>query len=216
MKRQFGWAFIAACTALAGCDVSGLAINGKGGSPQLELDDVQISRDALTSDLSLMSKDSQIRLGQKLNTALVGGFRRPSKGVALKELPPGVSSEFTGLGWETPERTVSLVGKEDDIILALDMLNRATQDEVRQMVSRYRLFNGAPHAEVSSANANYWFWQDGPVRLMVCSVKVAPGYYRVTSVLGLGDVMDRLRMDEGSAQRDVAAAAQISHESDSK
>lgn len=216
MNRCRNWIVLGLLAALAGCDVTGLAIDGKGAAPQLELDEVHIGRDALTSDLSLMSKESQIRLGQKLNTALVGGFRRPQKGVSLKELPPGVSNEFLGLGWETPERTVSLVGKEDDIVLALDMVNKATKAEVDQIVNRYRLFNGAPHSQVSGSSAEYWFWQDGPVRLMFCAVKLGEGQYRMTSVLGLADVMDRLRMDEGSAQRDMAAAAQISNEADSK
>jgi hypothetical protein len=48
---------------------------------------------------------------------------------------------------------------------------------------------------------------------MVCAVKVSNDRFRLTSVLGLKSVMDRLRMDRDSATRDVAAARQIALES---
>lgn len=215
MKRLQLWLSLGLLSVLAGCDVSGLAINGKGPGPQLELDEVRIERDALTSNLALMSKESAIRVGQKLNTALIGGFRKPLKGVTLRELPPGLSAEFSGLGWETPERTVSLVAKEDDIFLALDMVNMAKLEDRNDLAARYEFLYGEPKAKVSGPNSDYWFWEDGPVRSMICAVKVDEKNYRLTTVLGLKDVMDRLRMDEDSAKRDVAAATQISAETDS-
>ena len=216
MNRWQLWLGLGFLVMLAGCDISGLAINGKGPGPQFEVDEVKIEREALTSNLALMSKESAIRVGQKLNTALVGGFRKPLKGVTLRELPPGVSAEFSGLGWETPERTVSLVAKEDDVFLALDMLNTAKAQDRDDLVSRYQFLYGEAKAKVSGPKSDYWFWEDGPVRVMICAVNVGDGMFRLTAALGLKDVMDRLRMDEDSAKRDVAAATQISAENSSK
>ncbi|MFM9873309.1 MAG: hypothetical protein ACKVQS_07580 [Fimbriimonadaceae bacterium] len=197
---------------LAGCDVAGMAIDSKGGGPQLEIDQVRIDREALTSNLSLMSQESSIRIGQDLNMVLVGGYRRPKRGVTLRELPPEVSSDFVGLGWETTERTVSLVAKESDVVMALDMENSVTMEHRDEVVSKYQFIYGDPSATVGDQRASYWFWEKGPVRVMICSVRIGEGTFRLTSVLGLGTVMDRLRMDADSARQDVGAAAQIAAE----
>jgi len=212
---RFGLGFLV-LVALSGCDVAGLAIDGKGTGPQLEVEEVRIDRESLTSNLALLSQDSSIRIGQDLNTVLVGGFRRPNRGVALRELPPGVSADFVGLGWETVERTVSLVAKETDIVLALDMENAVTLEHRDEVVERYQSNFGVPQSEVGDEKAKYWFWGSGPVRVMICSVRVGDGVYRLTSVLGLGDVMDRLRMNADSARQDVGAAAQIAAENPTK
>lgn len=198
---------------LSGCDVSALAIDGKEGGSVLEVADVTIDRDALTSNLALMKPNTAIRVGQKLNTALVGDYRKPTRGVTLKELPPGVSADFEGLGWETAERSVNLVGLEEDIILALDLQSKSSAEDREQAIERYKFVYGDSDAIVKGETAEYWFWEDGPVRLMVCSVKVSDSRFRLTSVLGLKSVMDRLRMDQDSATRDVAAARQIALES---
>ncbi len=198
--------------ALSGCDVAGLAIDGKGTGPQLEVEEVKIDREALTNNLALLSQESSIRIGQDLNTVLVGGFRKPNRGVPLRELPPGVSGDFVGTGWETPERTVSLVAKETDIIMALDMENTVTPEHRDDVVGQYRRTFGDPQSEVGDDKAKYLFWGSGSVRVMICSVRVRDGVYRLTSVLGLGSVMDRLRMDADSARQDVGAAAQIAAE----
>jgi hypothetical protein len=208
---RFGLGFLV-LVALSGCDVAGLAIDGKGSGPELEIQEVRIDRDALTSNLALLSQDSSIRIGQDLNTVLVGGFRKPNRGVTLRELPPGLSGDFVGLGWETPERTVSLVAKETDILMALDMENAVSQDRRDEVAARYLSYFGEPQSEVGTERAKYWFWGNGSVRVMVCAVRVGDGVYRVTSVLGLGTVMDRLRMNADSARQDVGAADQIAAE----
>lgn len=201
---------------LSGCDVAGLAIEGKEGGTQLEVDEVRIGRESLTSSLALLSEESSIRIGQDLNTVLVGGFRKPKRGITLRELPPGLSGDFVGMGWETPERTVSLVAKETDIVMALDMENSVSADRCDEVVSQYQRIYGSSPLEVGDTKAKYRFWQSGTVRVMICVVQVGNGVYRLTSVLGLSEVMDRLRMDADSARQDVGAAAQIAAENQAK
>ncbi|MBX3115523.1 MAG: hypothetical protein KF836_13235 [Fimbriimonadaceae bacterium] len=193
---------------IVGCDASQFTVNGVQ-TETVTADDITIDSDALTSNLALMTPQSSVRLGQKLGASLIGGFRKPDRAVLLKELPPGFGSGFNSVGWESPERTVSMVGREDDLVLALDAWNSISQEKHDDILTRYTFVYGEPTTKIEGRTAKYAFWNSGSVRLMICTVPETKETFTVTTVLGLATLMDRLRMNVDSAQRDVASADQM-------
>jgi len=191
-----------------GCDSAQFSVNGVQ-TETVTADDITFDNGALTSNLALMTPQSSVRLGQKLGASLIGGFRKPDRAVLLKELPPGFGSGFNSVGWESPERTVSMVGREDDLVLALDAWSSISQEKHDDIISRYIFVYGEPTAKIEKQSATYAFWDSGSVRLMICTVPETKDTFTVTSVLGLVSLMDRLRMNVDSAQRDAAAADEM-------
>lgn len=194
--------------SLTGCDPGQFTVNGVQ-AETITADDVNLSREALTSNLALMSSQSSIRIGQNLTTSLIGGFKKPDRAVSIKELPPGFGSGFQSVGWESPQRTVSMVGREDDLVLAIDVWDSLTQEKVDELLERYEFVYGKPGTQVPGDSATYSFWDSGEVRLMICVVTKEKDTFTVTTTLGLAQLMDRLRMNDDSAKRDVASADQM-------
>lgn len=201
--------FLATGLLLAGCDPGQFAVGNGSKGDLLLAEEVTITQSALDSPLALHTQDSLIRVGQNLGSSLIGGFRRPEKGVALHELPPQFSSGFRASGWETPERTVSLVGRDDDVVLALETWTGMKAEKREQLFDRYQRLYGTPEHRVEGPAGEYLFWDDGAVRLMICWVPDAQRGSTVTTVVGLSVLMDRLRMNPEAAQRDLAAATEL-------
>jgi hypothetical protein len=209
------WIALPLILLLWGCDSQGLGMDGKT-TTTLVPEDFPITRNELTSELALLSPQTSLRIGQKLNSALVGGFRKPDRAVIVRELPPGFNSDFSANGWEMPERTVSLVGVDQDLVLALDMANLLNQTKATESVTRYENMFGLADRVIEGPTAKYWFWNDGEVRLMVCRVNQSADSYRLTAVLGMRKAMETLRMDPDSAMRDVGSAAEMDKEKKSQ
>lgn len=197
---------VVALGGLGGCDVSGFKVEGEEGRRTVSASDLEVSAIDMASRLSLVGGGASVRLGQKDDSALVGEFQKPERAVNLTELPPGFGDGFQALGWETAERTVSLVSKDGAVVLALDTRGGLDSDRAERIVGDYIRAHGEPTSRVSSESADYWFWQDLGVRLMVCRYRCRQSGETVTAAVGLTVLMDALRMDEASAQRDSVAA----------
>lgn len=208
MKFIVACGLISSLFLMGGCDPAQFTLNGTQ-TETLSSDDVVLSTDALNSNLALVTPQSSVRIGQNLSSSLIGGFRKPDKAVIIKELPPGFGNGFTSTGWESPQRTVSMVGREDDLVLAIDVWDALSQEKMAEHVRRYEEIYGLPDSKVEGSSASYRFWNNGSVRLMICSVPLEKDMYTVTTSLGLAVLMDRLRMNEDSAKRDIASADQI-------
>jgi len=191
--------------ALAGCDPSGLALN-QGETDTLTASDVKLTSAHLSCDLAILAEESVIRIGQKHDSAMVGDFRAPARSVKLSELPPMFDESFGAAGWETPTRTVSLVTSDGNVVLALDMNEALDAAPVNEMIEKYRGNFGVPSSSVKTEHSEYLFWERQGVRLMLCIYRQKEKPATVTKALGLTTLMDRLRMDAGSAQRDSASA----------
>ncbi len=201
--------FLASGLLLAGCDPGQFTVGNGSQGDVLLAEDITITQSALDSPLALHTQNSLIRVGQSLGSCLIGGFRRPDKGVSINELPPQFSTGFRTAGWETPERTVSVVGREDDVVLALETWTSMKPEKRDAHIERYQLIYGLPDHRVVDNAGEYLFWDDGAVRLMICVVPNPQNGFHVTSVVGLSILLDRLRMNPEAAQRDLIVAAEL-------
>ena len=157
------------------------------------------------SDLYLLSSTSRIYVGDDPADALGGGFKRPERAALVTRLPAGLDDAFKFTGWEGNDRSLGLVSRNRTVLLAVDTREGITQDFRDQTVADYKRKLGTPR-EVQRSRVRYWFWEQGKVRLMLCSVVDRRGNLSLTSALGVFPLMLHFRMDPDMAEKDASAA----------
>lgn len=207
-QLRYGSCFLllATATALVGCQ--GGAANGtRSIGPLVSRNPVSltVAEEDSRSSLFLLSGPSRIAVGDDPAEAVSGGFKKPERAVTVTRLPVGLDDAFRFSGWEGSDRTLGLVSRNRNVLLAVDTRERVSQEVRDRAVGSYSSRFGKPET-VSQARVSYWFWEDGNVRLMVCSALDARGDLSLTSALGVAALMNNYRMSKETAEKDAAQA----------
>ncbi|MEZ5163766.1 MAG: hypothetical protein R2688_08450 [Fimbriimonadaceae bacterium] len=113
------------------------------------------------------------------------------------------------LGWETPERTVVVLGSRDGLVLAMDTREKIKIYEATNVIDSYTSQFGKP-LTITSQHSTYAFWTDGNIRLMVLDFEdPASGNRSMTTALGHTWCMDALRMSPEAAHNDANLAEKL-------
>ncbi|MES1227080.1 MAG: hypothetical protein ABUL72_00325 [Armatimonadota bacterium] len=197
---------LAACLVLAGCQSSSVA-KSKPVAPLVSKTPVQVSPadEDGRGDLYLLAGKNRISVGDDPAEVLVGGFKKPEVAATITRLPAGLDDAFRFVGWEANNRSVGLVSRNRTVLLAVDTKEGLTQEKRDQDVQSYRNAFGAP-TEVPRSKVHYYFWDQGKVRLMLCTVIDARGNVSLTSAIGIVPLMEHFRMDLQSAEADANRA----------
>lgn len=194
---------------LAGCNASQFELAQPESESVITQADLRLTAMDRQSYLAVYEGETDIRLGEKAELALVEEFRKPSKSIDLIELPPGFEDSFSVHGWETETRSVAVIGRDGDIVLVLDSYYGKDEEFAQKLVDRYEYRFGPPVDRILNDNTHYLFWRDGDVRLMVMDDKDSYGKHTLAIGLGQSKTMTTLRMTKEAAQNDAAKAEKL-------
>lgn len=204
-RRTAFWISLSAGLAIAGCQGGKSA----GAPPLVTKTPVEVSpvdENVRADDLYILSGTSRITVGDNPNEALTGGFKKPERAVTASRLPPGLDDTFRFGGWESTERSVGLVSRNRTVLLAVDNQENLSQDKRDKAIQTYTRLFGLPMREIQRPHAHYYFWEQGKVRLMVCTTVDPRGAVSMTSAIGVNPLMQKFRMDPETAEKDATEA----------
>lgn len=194
--------------AIAGCDVTRLAIPASENRPKTTSNEVRLSAADLGSRLALRVDDTEIRVGNLAQDVFQGSFARPPRAVQWHELPPTLDESFGSDGWETPDRSLSLVSKDGSVVMAIYTTQTNAAADFDEATKHYEYALPTQPLVRKDNNSEYRFWTDGAVTLMLCWFQDGKAS-TFSQVIGLSRLMRDLRMDPDSAEQDARTALDL-------
>jgi|GEM_PF-3007907 len=204
------WPIVAASLLLAGC---GASKNGDDPKPEASLgpDRSMISAptrlmppDFVTkSTLKMVRHGDELHVGDTSEDAL-RVFKEEKNAFQLTDLPPGWKDDsFKCIGWDTGTMGFGAITYGDRMAFGLYHEDRVKEDRLQEMLDTYEKSTEIAPVQVTGSRVRYWFWEEGPQRLMICAVSVPnDGTLNVSIALGDIHVMDLFRMNKDLADKD--------------
>lgn len=190
---------------LTGC-ASDLSIGEDGEQETFSAASLDLTTLDEPSRLAIRVGQSEVRLGDAIESVFVGEFERPERAVFVRELPPGFNDSFKGQGWESAQKSVAFVAADERVVLGLVTWFEASEEETQKILSGLNESFGLPDDTHRSEHFSYLFWEDGDQILMVCRYDDGKGKTMLTVSLGLRPIMERLRMTAKDARADASLA----------
>lgn len=178
----------------------------------------------VSSRIGLLRQRGKLRVGDSFDRALdlFQGARRARE---FQELPSRLAAPYKAHGWETTAEGFGVILYEARVAAALHTLEKATDEQVMELVDAYQDEMRMLPELVSGQTARYWFWEVPRVRLpnsdtvndpkavkqrlMVCAVRDAKGTFTLTEAMGDVFAMNAIKANMHAAEADVAAADQL-------
>lgn len=204
-RRTAFWISLSFGLALVGCQGGRSA-----GAPPLvskvAVEVTPLDENARADELYLLSGTSRIAVGDNAGEVLVGGFKKPDRAVTATRLPPGLDDTFRFTGWESTERSVGLISRNRTVLLAFESQENISQEKCDKAISVYGKLFGLPSRDIKRPHSHYYFWEQGKVRMMVCTTVDSRGVVSMSSAIGVLPLMDKFRMEPNQAEKDSGEA----------
>lgn len=164
--------------------------------------DVAIPAEYADLGIALVRNEKRVRVGDPQAKAFEA-FPRPRGGYEVSERPPFLSDVFASRGWETSAETFNIVEKNGRVVLALYTLENGDRQQTDEFLMEHeRALPSTALSVVPGAHADYWFWEAGGQRAMVCRASDQKGRKVVAAAVGDARIMTLFRMDPASARQD--------------
>jgi hypothetical protein len=200
------------CLALAGCGnggpsaaVSASTSTSPGTQPDSTVQPKAAPKEpdfAHESRLAIVKRSGTVRVGDTYDQVLAV-FPEPRGAFNSVEVPASLPGGYRSRVWETSSEGLGVILFRDRVAVALYTLRRGDWELLRETVSRHeQAFPSIAIDVVSGERANYWFWEEGPQRLMICGFQPRSGETQITVALGDIATMNALRIGSGFARKD--------------
>lgn len=209
LRPYLGWAaLLAAVMALQGCgdpETGGTAELLRP-APKLRLDE-PVSYDE--TGLAMRLDDVEVRVGEAERTAMQK-VSRPRGAYDTQDPAPLEGDDWKVRGWASQEAAFGVLTLDGRVVLAVFTREKAPGDWFNELLSAHeRAYSLATPRVVAGSSSSYWFWSRGQDRLMICRTRGVDGTTSATVAVGLGAVMDELRMNERDAASDLLQAQRL-------
>lgn len=203
----------------AGCSGGGETEESAASAPPKQ---VSIKEPALdsASPLAIVGVNGEVHLGQS-RAEVVKVFPKPDQANPVSELPevlrghPGYGAE----SWHFDNQGFGIILYGDRAALIVVEQDGLTAEQLRSYLVTQRFKNGDESApDVEGRFSHYHFWEKPGTaasatsvppsnqRVMICAFMRPDSSFNVTTVLGVSDEMDALRMSVQAANEDKDAA----------
>ena len=134
-------------------------------------------------------------------------FPRPKGAFDFFEEPPIEGDNYIAKGWQSNIEAFGILLIRNKLVLALHTLDNADQETLTDKLKVYEeAFDPIKADVVPGDSAQYWFWESGQVRLMICMSRDANSRSQLVTALGDNEVMNALRMSRTAASQDLTEA----------
>jgi len=208
--KSFG--LISLSVALAGCQ------QGPAAAPGIEVEMAPLSRVALRVDLPKKSSPEWPRILRDENSLTMGesvevaerAFPRPRNAFEFFEEPPFTGDDYQCFGWQSRSEAFAGVYLRDQLVVGLYSQERVTDETLARVVEEYKnAYLSLPMEEIPAKYGTYYFWESGPVRLMVGSSLDGSKRRELVIAVGQREAMDALRMNSAAIRQDLLDASSI-------
>jgi hypothetical protein len=130
-----------------------------------------------------------------------------SGGFENEDLPPGFKDPYQARSWEDGQHGFGLILFNGLVVAAMHQEEKVTLDELFSIVKDYKSRLAAAELTprlISGAKVNYWFWDYGDQRLMICGFRSSPSQVQLTECMGEDVVLDALGISYERATQDEA------------
>lgn len=179
-------------------------LNGCGqNKKESNVEDDSLKLKLTPSYLCMLVKNEEIKLGESLD-GVYQKIPKPDKALYLRSLPEVFSPPFKAHGWEKGNDTYAFITCNDLVYLILRTHEQVNKTYIDPILNQYKKAFLTPHKKITGTTGTYWFWENNNQRLMICQTKDINQKLGITVALGNIQLMDRLRMDPFSAQKDLS------------
>jgi len=173
--------------------------------------DVQatLPEEGVSSTLALWEEGKAVHVGDSEQHAFEV-FPKPSKAVESSDLPSQIVGKYKARSWSGGSRGFGVITLEGRVVLALATYDNTTLEQVQRLVQEYTgaIPEVAPRT-VGVEGSEYWFWELGTQRLMICESSDYKNRIGVALAVGDEKLMDALRMNPLFAAKDLSRANEL-------
>ncbi len=174
------FALCAVAIVLVGCGSSEPAAQPEA-PPTVVAEVVGPPASVLRSKLAMLRGGERLYIGDNWDSA-IAYIPVPKQSFELSDLPEKFKSPlYRARGWEKGSQSFGVIFFEGRLALGMLQNDRGTTEDLSDLVLKYEGVFG-PSKAVAGAKVNYWFWQDGSTRLMICGIK-KKDYVKITTAL---------------------------------
>lgn len=206
-SRSIAFALLSSAV-LAGCGAGPSTIDVTTGpvKPTVRLARVSSVDD---SGLFLPRGNSRVRFGDT-EERVFNVFAKPTGATDFFEDPPVEGEDFSSHGWQGSQEGFAAILLGNRMVMGLYTMERASQDTIGDLVNNLtESFKPVEATFVPSGNGTYWFWDQGRVRVMLCTFTDVKQKTSLALALGDADLMDATSMSPSAARQDLLEASQI-------
>jgi len=163
------------------------------------------------TSLRMVRLGDELRVGDTVEDA-ARVFKEEKNSFKLSEMPPGWKDEsYKCSGWDTATSGFGVITYTDRVALALYHEDRVKEDRLQEILDTYTKLIPSSPVPIRGTRVRYWYWEEGPQRLMICAVSTPAPNEGLNVSISLGDdhLMDLFRMNPKASENDVKSAEDL-------
>lgn len=195
-----------------GCAAPDLT-KGQGSVPPTSpASDLPVPDPTVKSRVALVRSGRSVKVGDTPSAAF-GVFGPPPRAWDFREMPPSLAPPYGARGWETTREGFGVITYNDVVVAAMRQIDDAPPSQLAEILQEHEAALGVARTEfVAGTQVRYWFWEDGPHRLMVSALNRPRGELHVTVAMGDRAVLDILGISPAKATDDSLRVEEIMRE----
>lgn len=165
----------------------------------------------IRTNLRMFHKSEELRVGDTSDEAM-RIFPEEKNSFKLADMPPGWKDDaYKCTGWDTSNLGFGIITYNDRMAFALYHEDRTKEERLQEILDTYTKLIPSSPTPIRGSRVRYWYWEDGPQRLMICAVSspIPNEGVNVTIALGDAEIMNLFRMNPKASENDVKMAEDL-------